>query len=378
MLTRSIKIAILAGVVLCLAGCLTDQVAEDGTVVDVTPAGPDPSTYVCNPMDGDSGIVDRTQGVLGKLFYVPEGGTVYNTAAEYIANATPVDVDIYFNQLFVPTRPFDRGFVTQSGITLTAGDGVTTLYEWFGISYKGNLQLGPTDAPGAYQLAILSDDGSMMYVGPEGSQSLVVNNDGWHSTRMGCATAPINLAAGEKLPFTLDYFQGPRFHISLVLMWRPWPTNPADETDPLCGSAGNSFWFDSTQDPPAPTANYDALLARGWKVVAPENLSLPGEAEENPCNEPAPVLSAVTISGVQRNQITVSWTTDRPATSQVVYTDAATGAVSSTPATTTLVTNHNVVVTGLTANTLYRVKGVSQSSSGRSAESAEVTLRTAR
>jgi hypothetical protein len=333
-------------------------------------------------MDEDTGVTDRTQGVLGKLFYVPPGGTVYNTAAEYIANATPVDVDLYFNQLFVPTRPFDRGFVTQSGITLTAGDGVTTLYEWFGISYKGNLQLGPGDAPGAYQLAVLSDDGSMMYVGPDGSESLVVDNDGWHPTRMGCATAPVNLAAGDKLPFRLDYFQGPRYHISVVLMWRPWPSDPAAETDPLCGASGNSFFFDSTQDPPAPTANYSALLDRGWKVVAPENLSLPiadgGGQAENPCNEPAPVLSAITVSGVQRDQVTVSWTTDRPASSQVVYTDAATGTVASTVAATTLVTSHSVVVTGLAANTLYRVKAVSQSSSGRSAESGEVTIRTAR
>lgn len=377
MLTRVRYIAILAGALLCLTGCLTDQVKEEGTVADVTEEQPDPSTYVCNPMDGDNGVTDRFQGVHGELYYTEALATPYRAVSDYINFGTQIPVDIFFNQIYVPTRPFDRGFVTQSGITLATQNG-DTLYEWFAIRHRGQLQLGLNDPAGAYQLAVLSDDGSVMYVGPEGAETIAVNNDGFHSTKLGCGSQPIDMRVGAKLPFVLDYFQGPRFHISVILLWRPMPLDPALQNDVGCGVSGNSTWFDSTYDPPLPKPAYDGLLARGWKVVAPENLSLPRAAVANPCNEPTPVLSAVTVSGIQRTEVTASWTTDRGATSQAIVTNAATGVVVSTTATTTLVTGHSVVVTGLLANTLYRLKGVSQSSSGRSAESAEVTFRTPR
>ena len=375
--------AILA--VLALSGCLQDKVEEGGTEVDITPPGseqptPDPATYVCNPLDDGSGAQDSDQGVHGELFYVPPGGPQYSSVSDYINHATPVPVDLYFNQLFIPTRPFDRGFVTQSGITLTAGDGVTTLYEWFGIRFEGNLQLAPAQAAGNYQLAVLSDDGAVLSVGASDSALELINNDGWTPTRMRCATAPVSLAAGQRLPFTLDYFQGPRYHIALIMMWRPWPASPADVNDPLCDRSGNNFWFDSNQNPPAPTNNYNALLARGWTVVAPENLVLPGAQEENPCNAPAPVLSGLSVGSVGSTTATVSWLTDIPATSQVVVTEVATGAVSfvPTPENPNLILVHSVPVSGLKTNTQYRVAARSKSSSGLSADSNEVIFRTAR
>lgn len=359
-----------------LSGCLQDQVKEGDTTADVVPI-PDPSSFVCNPLDAGSDNLGAEQGLHAELFAADPNGPHYNTAMEYMSNATKVPVDVYFNQLFVPTRPFDRGFVTRSGNVIQTADG-TTLYEWFGMRFKSELQLAADDVAGDYQVAILSDDGSVMTVGSGASQSVLVDNDGWHPTQMGCATIPIHLNQGEVLPFQLDYFQGPRYHISLVMMWRPWPTRAQDVMDPLCGRNGNSMYFNYQTDPPTPTANYNALLARGWRVVTPEHFLLPRPETSNPCNEPAPVMSQVSVINVATNSATVSWLTDRAASSQVEYVDVAGNITLRTTLDSTMNVGHSVQLTGLTANTQYNVKAISASISGRSSESAIVTFRTRR
>ncbi|MCB0386251.1 MAG: hypothetical protein KDD43_12735, partial [Bdellovibrionales bacterium] len=114
--------------------------AGGGTNVDVVAPymPPDPSTYVCNPFDGSEQLGDRTQGILGKLFYTLPGETTYNRAVDYIQYAHPIDeVSLFFNQLSIPTRPWDRGFVTRSGDVITTPQG-DTLYEYFGINFKTN------------------------------------------------------------------------------------------------------------------------------------------------------------------------------------------------------------------------------------------------
>ncbi|MGE0762156.1 MAG: hypothetical protein AB7N80_02645 [Bdellovibrionales bacterium] len=378
MCKQYVKKGILILATLALAGCLQDQVSEEGTVVDLEPgSAPDPDTYVCNPLDDGVGDQARDQGLHGRLYYVEPGGPQYSSVHDYMSYATEAPVDLFFNQLYVPTRPFDRGFVTESGITLQAADG-STLYEWFGIHFESQLQLASGQAPGRYQIGVLSDDGTMMSVGEPGFEQLLINNDGWTPTRMRCATEAVELAAGQKLPFTLDYFQGPRYHIALVMVWRPWPASPADVNDPLCDRSGNSFWFDSTQNPPRPTSNYHALLSRGWQVIQPENFALPGSQEENPCNEPAPILSNLAIGDITTTSATVTWLTDRPATTQVVLTEVATGTVTVLDGDAALVLNHTLVMTGLRVNTQYRVKAVSKSASGRSSETPEITFRTSR
>jgi hypothetical protein len=66
----------------------------------------------------------------------------------------------------------------------------------------------------------------------------------------------------------------------------------------------------------------------------------------------APVLSAISVSGITETGATVSWTTDEAADSQVEYgTDTSYG--SETTLDTNLVTNHSVALSGLTADTAY-------------------------
>jgi len=115
---------------------------------------------------------------------------------------------IYTNVLHVPAREFSTGF-----------PGVTDRFEWFAIDYSGRFWV--RDA-GKYDFFLMSDDGSKLYI----DGKTVINNDGLHGvmTRSGSA----NLKAGVHR-IRVSYFQGPRFHVALVLDFR----RPGEEWRPF-------------------------------------------------------------------------------------------------------------------------------------------------
>lgn len=89
-----------------------------------------------------------------------------------------------------------------------------------------------------------------------------------------------------------------------------------------------------------------------------------------------PVISAVGASGITNTAATITWTTDTSATSTVEYGPTAAYG-SSTGVDPALVTNHSRALSGLTANTLYHYRVVSQDASGNQATSGDVTFTTA-
>jgi hypothetical protein len=358
-------------------GCLDMGTGEEsGTTVVISPEPVDPDTYSCNPTEENNSNIGQTnQGIQGQLFYLEDSQPRYSSVADYMSYGTFVDeVFLYFDRLHIPTRPFDRGFELASGqvIQNTAGN---TLYEYFAIRFNGRLQLSPNQTPGLYQVAVLADDGATLSMDYGNGLQTLVDNDGTHPTKMMCASEPIELNAGDKIPFQLDYFQGPRFHISLVLLIRPW--SDATVNDPLCNKSGNGLFFDSNQNPPAPTASYNALLSRGWAPIEKESYLLPNATDTNPCNEPAPVITNFRTQSISANSILVAWDTDRSSTSQVSYR-TLNGTVNLTDNNGAYTTSHSVLVSGLTANTQYHLKASSASSSGQTSESSEIIVRTRR
>ncbi len=375
---------IVVGILLSLTGCLLDgSGSESGTTVVASPGQPffDPKQTICDPFKTNSPQA-RDRGLIGNLVYLTNDQPRYGNIADFMTNAVVADATVFLDRLFVPTRPFDRGFYLQSGELVKSING-DTLYEYFGLRMKGQVQLATDEIPGQYQFAVLADDGALLKI-PDGlgREVTLVNNDGTHPTKLMCATDPVTMTAGSKLPITLEYYQGPRFHIAMVVMWRPWPDGVTNAvTDPLCGQQGNSLYFDSTKNPVEPKLAYYELLDRGWKVLQNENYSFPEQAD-NPCapTEPALMINSadVRVTAVTSTVITVEWTTNIPATSQLQIKNTSNMVVTLSPVDPTLVQNHSVTFTGLTPATLYAFKVLSTSTSGQIAESDERTQRTGR
>lgn len=103
---------------------------------------------------------------------------------------------IYTTELNVPAQSFDQGF-----------PGVTKRFEWFAIDYTGRFWI---QKPGEYEFALLSDDGSKLYI----DDQVVIDNDGQHTPSE--LTGAIDLAPGIHR-IRVSYFQGPRFLVALVL-----------------------------------------------------------------------------------------------------------------------------------------------------------------
>lgn len=107
---------------------------------------------------------------------------------------------IYTPYLYVPPQDFSIGF-----------PGVTKRFEWFAIDYTGRFWVSK---PGRFNFALASDDGSVLYI----DGKMVIDNDGQHSVmeKEGAATLEVGVHRVR-----VSYFQGPRFHVALML--RVWP-----------------------------------------------------------------------------------------------------------------------------------------------------------
>ncbi len=249
-------------------------------------------TIVCDPF---SESLNRCEGGwIGELLYTlnpavqgnlsrGNDGSTYNF--NYLAtqpDTIRANALLRLNQLSVYTRPFDSGF-PAGGNTVIRDTNGNTLYEYFGMRLNTIMKLDSQigDAPGFYQIAILSDDGSNVYTRPSGATSgaysRIVNNDGIHSTKLGCSTAALSLDGNSRVPLKVEYMQGPRIHIALTLLWRRVDSANAP-LDTLCGFTSNTEWFgpvDAQDYQTNPSRNINVLFGRGWKVMAPTNFIKP-------------------------------------------------------------------------------------------------------
>jgi hypothetical protein len=135
-------------------------------------------------------VVDNG-GFRGDIYYLDEG-------VEKLPNFSklkPVGT-IYTPALYVPSREFDEGF-----------PGITERFEWFAIDYSGKFWVSE---PGTYRFSLTSDDGSILYI--DGRR--VIRNDGQHPVEE--EKRNVKLKAGAHT-IRVSYFQGPRFHVALVL-----------------------------------------------------------------------------------------------------------------------------------------------------------------
>ncbi|MGE0616207.1 MAG: hypothetical protein AB7P04_11255 [Bacteriovoracia bacterium] len=174
---------------------------------------------VCDPLGQGGSAGGAENGVRATLKYLGSNSPQYSSVSQMQAYGVPVDAAIYFNRVFVPTRMFSEGFATQDGTLLQNAEG-ETLFEWFTLRFESVLKLAPGDPEGIYELSLLSDDGATLSVDEGAGFQMMVDNDGTHPTQLGCASRTLELNYASEIPIRLDYFQGPRYHIAVSLLWR--------------------------------------------------------------------------------------------------------------------------------------------------------------
>lgn len=103
---------------------------------------------------------------------------------------------VYTLSLNVWPQSFEQGFPS-----------ITERFEWFAIEYTGKFWI---ENPGTYRFSLLADDGAKLFI----DDKLVIANDGVHGANAVSASASLTRGVHE---IKVEYFQGPRFTVALVL-----------------------------------------------------------------------------------------------------------------------------------------------------------------
>jgi hypothetical protein len=135
-------------------------------------------------------VVDLS-GLEGRVFFLEPG----TQKLPDFSRLHPVG-SVYTTMLNVWPQSFSEGF-----------PGISDRFEWFGIEYTGKFWI---EIPGQYRFSLLSDDGAKLRI----DGKLVINNDGVHAAIAASAGATLTRGSHS---IAVDYFQGPRFAVALVL-----------------------------------------------------------------------------------------------------------------------------------------------------------------
>lgn len=357
------KFLFICACTLLIQGCLSSKNGQTTEVATNPEEGPlavfDANIYplnkvTCDPFD--PGTPGPNDGLVAQLYYRGQGQNRWYSVNDFINQGQKSQQKLFFSSLNVPTRIFNMGFPSETG-TSVKDDSGTALNEYFALSFSSVLKLTESDEAGEYEFALLSDDGAIMYVRDEnGIYQPIVNNDGDTPTRLACGQK-INLTHESELIVKLDYYQGPRQHIALIPLWRKVTALTVPEK--RCGQSGNDLFFDSNNNSQPKTA-YNDLLSRGWKPIHADNWNLPAYAIFNPCTPgTTPIISNFHLNTNTEGFVSFSWSTNIPATRQLLFTNVATGEETLTAANNRLLVDHTVSSTTLIPGNTYDVRAIS-------------------
>jgi hypothetical protein len=323
----------------------------------------DPDQTVCDPLSGAQSE-SRTSGLAAKLYVrSPEMKSV-SGVMDYYSKGIRLDQDLYFASINVPTRMFTKGFTTEGGATLVDGSG-NKLIENFAVEYNSILKLSADDKEGEYELGIISDDGARVFFKENDQWKELINNDGNHPSRFGCTFRTLTMKKDTEVPIKVLYYQGPRYHISNVLMWKYHKDVKAFQKSYkdnwVCGQKGNELFYSPKTE--KPTAVTKWLESTGWTTIANANFKMP-EQKTNPCVEEKLQITDLIATSVEAPRATIVWKTNLPASSQLKISNFFTGEVIYTELNTELVTNHEVQLDGLVRGIYYLVTAISVDAKG--------------
>jgi len=149
------------------------------------------TTVIGEPLYTFGTTVAANSGFRGEIYHISPG----SQRLPNFSRLKPVGA-IYTPYLCVPFRSFEEGF-----------PGVTERFEWFAIDYTCRFWVSE---PGTYQFALASDDGSMLYI----DDKKIIDNDKQHPVIEKEGKVKLKIGVHR---IRVSYFQGPRFHVALVL-----------------------------------------------------------------------------------------------------------------------------------------------------------------
>jgi hypothetical protein len=132
-------------------------------------------------------------GLHGTVYFIPKDTMVL---PDFEHDRVERVGEIWTDVLNVMPRHWRTGF-----------PGLTNRFEWFAIDYNGRFWI---DQPGRYTFALLSDDGSRLFI----DDIPVIDDDCQHPPDLRIAAVKLN-GGGHQM--RISYFQGPRDCLALVL-----------------------------------------------------------------------------------------------------------------------------------------------------------------
>jgi formylglycine-generating enzyme required for sulfatase activity len=186
-------------------GCCVGSGTLDSQIDTGSGVGVQTITICCGacptptPTVTDDNIWGGTGCVSGVVYDVSADKKYRLYTEEELSTLTPAD-NISVKQFNIPARDWSAGF-----------PGSPSLQEWFQINFTGNLEVVTS---GDYNIRVLSDDGAKLWI----DGVLIIDNDGVHNPES--KNQNINLSSGIH-SIRLDYFQGPKWQIALVVYWTP-------------------------------------------------------------------------------------------------------------------------------------------------------------
>lgn len=191
---------------------------------------------------------------LGLIGHIYEGQPQWNNIERYYIEGYRHPEEVYFSNFNVPRRSFNSGF-GRANQFLKNGKG-EKLIEWFAIKVNGHIALPQNQESGFYHITSTSDDGIQVII--DGNK--IIDNPNTHAVTIDCAKNLVYLEKGKEVPFELNYFQGPRYHIALQLLIKK-VDNPANfKNSSLCGKRSST---------------HTGLVKEGYKIITPPWFTLP-------------------------------------------------------------------------------------------------------
>ncbi len=181
-------------------------------------------SVICDPFSAGSNCsaASNSGGLIGDMFYLTSENfhQDLNSArlTNYFNEGYRVEKKIVLSELNFPKRSFINGFPTgidESGqVTFIKNNQGETLVEYFALRLVGNISVD-AEAEGSYEFSLESDDGSSMSI--DGKR--LIDNDGTHGM-VRVESGLFSLKRNIKYPINVNYFQGPRTEIGLIMQWR--------------------------------------------------------------------------------------------------------------------------------------------------------------